>query len=76
MGSARGGALYAAAPSELPRGAPVSVDECRAVFDGVAPYTIGIEEEVLLLLVPGTTDVAPAIESVLRQAGARLHRRH
>ena len=42
----------------------VGVDECRARFDGSSEFTIGVEDE-LMLVDPKTLELAPAIDSVL-----------
>lgn len=45
---------------------PPSAAELRATFDAVEPFTVGIEEEVMLLD-PCTLDLAPRVEDVLTQ---------
>jgi len=46
--------------------APPSATELRAVFDAVEPFTVGLEEEVMLLD-PVTLDLAPRAEDVLER---------
>jgi carboxylate-amine ligase len=43
-----------------------SADELRATFDAPAPFTVGIEEE-LMLLDPGTLDLAPRAPELLER---------
>jgi carboxylate-amine ligase len=43
--------------------APPSADEVRAIFDAPTPFTVGIEEE-LMLLHPETLDLAPVGEEL------------
>src|SRR3954452_5179081 len=47
---------------------PIDVRTLRATFDGVEPLTVGIEEE-LMLLDPGTLDLAPVAPQVLERIG-------
>lgn len=44
---------------------PPTAAELRATFDAVEPFTVGIEEE-LMLLDPATLDLAPVAEELLR----------
>jgi carboxylate-amine ligase len=64
-----------AMPASPRRQPPPSAAELRATFERVAPFTVGIEEEVMLLD-PATLDLAPCSERVLaRLAGdARFSR--
>jgi len=57
-----------AMPASDRRQPPPSPADLRAAFDAVEPFTVGIEEEVMLLD-PVTLDLAPCAEEVL----ARLH---
>jgi carboxylate-amine ligase len=45
-----------------------TADELRAVFDAPAPFTVGVEEE-LMLLDPGTLDLAPRAPELLERLG-------
>jgi glutamate---cysteine ligase / carboxylate-amine ligase len=51
-------------PTRLRLQPPPSAAELRATFDAVEPFTVGIEEEVMLLD-PGTLDLAPRADAVL-----------
>jgi glutamate---cysteine ligase / carboxylate-amine ligase len=51
----------------VPAGSP-SAAELRAVFDTPAPLSVGLEEE-LMLLEPGTLDLAPRAPEVLEALG-------
>ena len=42
----------------------LTVEECRAAFDRVEPFTIGAEEE-LMLVSPATLDLVPANQAAL-----------
>jgi glutamate---cysteine ligase / carboxylate-amine ligase len=55
--------------------APPSATELRATFDAVQPFTVGLEEEVMLLDA-ATLDLAPRAEQVLERLAddARFHR--
>ena len=44
----------------------LSADECRRRFDGSPEFTVGIEDE-LMLVDPATLELAPAIERVLAE---------
>jgi carboxylate-amine ligase len=46
----------------------VTADEIRAVFDAVAPLTVGLEEEAMLLD-PETLELAPVAATVLARTG-------
>jgi carboxylate-amine ligase len=46
--------------------APPDADELRAIFDAPAPFTVGIEEE-LMLLDPDTLDLVPVGEELKRR---------
>jgi glutamate---cysteine ligase / carboxylate-amine ligase len=43
---------------------PLTVARCEAAFEHTLPFTVGVEEEVMLVE-PETFDLAPAIDSVL-----------
>ena len=45
---------------------PPTASQLRALFDAVQPFTVGIEEEVMLLD-PATLDLAPRAEQVLAE---------
>jgi len=45
-----------------------TADELRAAFDATEPYTLGLEEE-LMLLDPGTAELVPAAEEALALTG-------
>lgn len=55
-------------PGRLPRSEPPSAEQLRAAFDAVDPFTVGIEEEVLLVD-PLTLDLAPCAGTLLERLG-------
>src|SRR5262245_46784517 len=58
----------ALAPAPAWEQEPLAPEDLRSVFDSVAPLTIGLEEE-LMLLYADTLALAPEVELVLEQAG-------
>ncbi len=50
-------------------GAPLEVESLRALFDSRSGFTVGIEEE-LMLLDPATLQLTPAVDLVLDRVGA------
>ena len=46
---------------------PLTADECRAAFDRVAPYTIGLEEE-LMVVAPDTLELSDEGASLVARA--------
>jgi len=57
-----------AMPATLHLQPPPSAAELRATFDAVEPFTVGIEEEVMLLD-PTSLDLAPHADDVLARLG-------
>lgn len=55
-------------PATLPLQPPPSAAELRAAFDAVEPFTVGLEEE-LMLLDPATLDLAPRAQELLERLG-------
>jgi glutamate---cysteine ligase / carboxylate-amine ligase len=47
-----------------PEGEPLTVERCRAVFDEALPFTLGLEEE-LMLVEPRSLALAPVNDAVL-----------
>ena len=47
-----------------PEGEPVTIERCRAVFDEAPPFTLGLEEE-LMLVEPGSLALAPVNDDVV-----------
>ena len=47
-----------------PEGEPLTIERCRAVFDEAPPFTLGLEEE-LMLVEPGSLALAPVNDAVL-----------
>ena len=65
----RGGDPWALATSpEWEQPTPLTVEVCRAAFDHSIPFTLGVEEE-LMLVDPVAFDLAPAIGEVLALLG-------
>jgi glutamate---cysteine ligase / carboxylate-amine ligase len=52
-----------------PAGEPLTVERCIAVFDEAPPFTLGLEEE-LMLVEPGSLALAPVNERVVALFGA------
>ncbi len=51
-----------------PEGEPLTVERCRAVFDEAPPFTLGLEEE-LMLVEPGSLALAPVNDEVVALFG-------
>jgi hypothetical protein len=47
-----------------PEAEPLTIERCRAVFDEAPPFTLGLEEE-LMLVEPGSLALAPVNDAVL-----------
>jgi glutamate---cysteine ligase / carboxylate-amine ligase len=59
-----GDGLFIFDPPAWTTTAPLTVERCAAAFDHAHSFTIGVEEE-LMLVEPRTFDLAPAIDDVL-----------
>jgi carboxylate-amine ligase len=60
----QGGVLELRDPPAWQKTPPLTVAQCVAAFDHALPFTIGVEEE-LMLVDPISLDLAPAIDEVL-----------
>jgi glutamate---cysteine ligase / carboxylate-amine ligase len=51
-----------------PEGEPLTIERCRAVFDEAPPFTLELEEE-LMLVEPGSLALAPVNDEVMALFG-------